>query len=307
MSDEILRTEGLTKRYKSQTALNNVNITLKQGKIYGLIGKNGAGKTTLMRMIAGLGFPDEGKLALFGKETIKDRIEEKKRIGTLIEHPALIEGMSAKENMHWACLMKGYPNYEMEGELLKRVGLQDAGKKKVRHFSLGMKQRLGIAMVLIGNPEFLMLDEPVNGLDPTGMVEIRHLIRQLNEQENKTILISSHNLPELYQTATDYIIIHEGKICEVISHEELEEYCKSYITLETTDTEHMVTVIQNCLHTKKFKVMPDRSVRLYDMLTQRQKIGQVLYDNGVVLTGFAVQQTTLEEYYIGVIGGNKNV
>lgn len=306
MSDVIIEAEGLTKSYKSQTALKNVNIKLKQGKIYGLIGKNGAGKTTLMRMIAGLGFPEEGSLSLFGKKTGRERKGEKNRIGMLIESPALIEGMNAKENMHWQCLMRGYPNYEMEEKLLNLVGLGDTGKKKVKNFSLGMKQRLGIAMVLLGNPEFLMLDEPVNGLDPTGMVEIRSLLKRLNEQEDKTILISSHNLPELYQTATDYIIIHEGEIREVISHEKLEEHCKSYISLESTDTDHMVMVLKKYLHTENFKVMPDYSVRLYDLFTEREKIGQILYQNGVVLTEFSIQQATLEEYYMHVIGGNTN-
>lgn len=306
MGNTILEIKGLTKRYKEQTALKNVSIKLEKGKIYGLIGKNGAGKTTLMRMIAGLGFQNEGTISLFGKESGQGYEKEKNRIGTLIEYPALIGNMSAKENMHWQCLMKGYPDYEMEDKLLELVGMGNAAKKKVKNFSLGMKQRLGIATVLLGNPELLILDEPINGLDPTGMKEIRELLKRLNEQEDKTILISSHNLPELYQTATDYIVIHEGEIKETISHKELDEYCKSYICLKSTDVNYLVTVLEGQLHTKDFKVMPDKSVRLYDLSVSQEKLGQLLYDNQVVVTELSVNQTNLEEYFINVIGGDTN-
>lgn len=306
MGKIIVEIKDLSKRYKSGLALNHVNLHMEKGKIYGLIGKNGAGKTTLMRMIARLGFPTEGTIEVFGKSSQKDLEESGKRIGTLIETPALAGGMSAKENMHLQCLMKGLPNYEVEDELLALVGLADTGKKKVRNFSLGMKQRLGIATTLIGNPELLMLDEPVNGLDPAGVIEIRNLIKKLREFENKTILISSHNLPELYQVATDYIIIHNGEIKEVISHEELDEKCKCYISLESTDAEHLAAVLEGKLHTENFRVMPDKSIELYDMLEEREKLGQVLYDNGVVLTKFAVSETSLEEYFMNVIGGNAN-
>lgn len=204
------------------------------------------------------------------------------------------------------CLMKGLPNYEVEEELLKLTGLSDTGKKKVKNFSLGMKQRLGIATVLIGNPELLMLDEPINGLDPAGVIEIRNLLKRLREYENKTILISSHNLPELYQVATDYIIIHEGEIKEVLSHEELEERCRCYISLESTNVNQLVTVLEGTLKTENFKVMPDNSVKLYDMLDERERVGKTLYDNRVVITKFAVEETSLEEYFMSVIGGKKN-
>lgn len=306
MGKVIVEIKNLSKRYKSGLALNHVNLHMEQGKIYGLIGKNGAGKTTLMRMIARLGFPTEGTIEIFGKSSKEDLEESGKRIGTLIETPGLTGGMSAKENMHLQCLMKGLPNYEVEDELLDLVGLADAGKKKVKNFSMGMKQRLGIATTLIGNPELLMLDEPVNGLDPAGVIEMRNLIKKLREYENKTILISSHNLPELYQVATDYIIIHNGEIKEVISHEELDERCKRYISLESTAPEHLAAVLEGKLHTENFRVMPDKSIELYDMLEEREKLGQVLYDNEVVLTKFAVSETSLEEYFMNVIGGNAN-
>lgn len=306
MSNIVLEIENLSKVYKSQPALNHVNLQLEQGRIYGLIGKNGAGKTTLMRMVAGLAFPTEGSMKLFGKSSRKELEAAGKRIGALIEAPALVAGMTAKENMHLQCLMRGFPNYEAEDEFLKLVGLNSVGKKKVRNFSLGMKQRLGIAATLMGNPELLMLDEPINGLDPQGVIEIRNLLKKLSKYENKTILISSHNLPELYQTATDYIIIHEGEIKEIISHEELDERCKSYISLESTDTNQLTRVLEEKLKTSNFKVVSDYSVKLYDLLDERERIGRVLYENGVIITKFAEVRTSLEEYFMSVIGGSED-
>ena len=272
MSKTVLETRNLTKRYKTQLALSHVDLCLKQGRIYGLIGKNGAGKTTLMRMIAGLGFPTEGSIELFGRSIQEDLAKTGKRMGALIESAGLVGGMSAKENMHLQCLMKGIPNYELEDELLDLVGLADTGRKKVKNFSLGMRQRLGIATTLIGDPDFLMLDEPINGLDPSGVIEIRNLLKKLSGYDSKTILISSHNLPELYQVATDYIIIHNGEIREILSHEELEDRCKAYITLESTDVNQLTTVLESRLHTDQFKVMPDNSVRLFDMLDERERL-----------------------------------
>lgn len=306
MSSIILETRDLSKQYKSQWALKHVNLRLQQGRIYGLIGKNGAGKTTLMRMIAGLGFPTGGSIFLFGKENRGGLEEEGKRIGSLIEEPALVAGMTAKENLHLQCLMKGIPNYEVEKELLELVGLQDTGKKKVKNFSLGMRQRLGIAATLIGNPELLMLDEPINGLDPIGVIEIRDLIKKLCAYENKTILISSHNLPELYQVATDFIIIHEGEIREILSHEELDERCKSYIALEAVDGNQLAAVLEEKLHTQNFQVMPDKSVKLFDCLDERERVGRVLHENDVIVTKMAVCGTSLEEYFMSVIGGNQD-
>lgn len=306
MDNVILETKNLSKRYKSQMALNHVNLCLRQGRIYGLIGKNGAGKTTFMRMVTGLGFPTEGTLSLFGKTSQKELGKQGKRVGSLIEHPALVNGMTAKQNMHMQRLMKGLPDAKAEDELLELVGLSDTGRKKVRNFSLGMKQRLGIAMVLLGNPELLLLDEPINGLDPAGVIEIRNLLKRLREYENKTILISSHNLPELYQVATDYIIIHNGEIKEVLKFEELEERCKQYISLESTDVNRLCTVLEEKLNTNRFQVMPDKTIRLYDMLDEKERLGQFLFDNGVVVTRLAVMETSLEEYFMGVIGGEEN-
>ncbi|MDE6320640.1 MAG: ABC transporter ATP-binding protein, partial [Lachnospiraceae bacterium] len=169
-----------------------------------------------------------------------------------------------------------------------------------------MKQRLGIAATLIGNPDLLMLDEPINGLDPAGVIEIRNLLKKLSTYENKTILISSHNLPELYQVATDFIIIHEGEIREVLSHEELDDRCKCYISLEAVNVNHLTAVLEEKLHTQNFQVMPDNSVKLFDFLDERERVGRILHENDVIITKIAVCETSLEDYFMSVIGGKKN-
>lgn len=305
MGNTVLEVENLSKRYKSQWALKNINLRLEKGRIYGLIGKNGAGKTTLMRMVTGLSFPTNGTIKLFGSDRNKS-MESLRRIGALIEYPAVTGNMTAKENLHFQCLMRGLSDFGLEDELLELTGLKDTGKKKVKNFSLGMKQRLGIAFVLLGNPELLLLDEPINALDPSGVIEIRNLLKRLMEFENKAILISSHNLPELYQTATDYIIIHNGEIKDIITHEELKEHCKSYISIKSTDINKLAMVLESKFKTNNFQVMPDKSINLYDLPGNMDAFGQVLYDSGVVVTKLAVSGTSLEEYYISVIGGNKD-
>ncbi len=212
MEKHMVQLDNVTKRYKKTTAVAQCSLNLMRGKIYGLVGKNGAGKTTIMRMIAGLCIPSEGGITVATK-----------RIGTLIEAPSLNGTMTAAENLKFYRMLCGETAESTDEELLELVGLSEVGKKKVKDFSLGMRQRLGIAVALLGNPEFVMLDEPVNGLDPVGVVEIRNLIKMLNEKQGMTILISSHNLPELYQTATDFIIIDKGRVKKEITQEELEQ------------------------------------------------------------------------------------
>ena len=231
MKQNIVSIEHISKEYKNFKALHDVSFMLEEGKIYGLIGQNGAGKTTIMRIICGFSYPTEGRISLFGKQKENELTRERRRIGCMIEQPGLIPNMTAKENLSYHRILRGIPNAEMEDELLAMVGLGETGSKKSKDFSLGMKQRLGIAIALLGNPELLILDEPINGLDPIGVVEIRELIRKLCFDRHITILISSHNLPELYHTATDYIIIHKGEVKQQITLDELEEKCKHYIKI----------------------------------------------------------------------------
>lgn len=236
MSETIVKLNQIGKTYKKHAALKNCNLELKKGKIYGLIGKNGAGKTTMMRIIAGLSAPTSGTAAVNAGNTEKELHEasalhgeeqerKKCRIGSLIEAPALNGGMTAAENLKYYRLLYGETKYQ-EKELLSLVGLEDTARKKVKDFSLGMRQRLGIAVAMLGSPEIILLDEPINGLDPIGVIEIRNLIGRMCSEFEMTVLISSHNLPELYQTATDYIIIDRGEIKKQITFTELEQESK---------------------------------------------------------------------------------
>lgn len=307
MNKYILKTNNLKKSYNGINALNDVSLTLEAGKIYGLIGQNGAGKSTFMKLVTGLSFPTSGCIELFGHVGEKELQLERKRIGAMIEYPSLVSNMTAKDNLRFHRIMKGIPNKEIEDELLELVGLSDTGKKKAKNFSLGMKQRLGIAIALIGNPELLILDEPINGLDPLGVVEIRNLLKKLCEEKQVTILISSHNLPELYQTATDYIIIHRGEIKEALTLEKLEENCKHHILINCDDPEKLASILETELKTNNFKVMPNREVKLYDYLDKKDLVANVIFENGIITTNFSTQGDTLENYFISVIGGNVNV
>lgn len=307
MSKHILRTNNLTKSYHGINALHDVSVTLEAGKIYGLIGQNGAGKTTLMRIVSGLSFPTSGSIELFGHTGEKALQTERKRLGCMIEYPSLVPNMTAKENLKLHRIMRGIPNIEIEDELLEFVGLASTGKKKAKNFSLGMKQRLGISIALLGNPELLILDEPINGLDPLGVVEIRNLLKKLCEEQQITILISSHNLPELYQTATDYIIIHKGEIKQTLTLPQLEEHCRHHLLLSCEQPEKLVSILEMKLGTSNYKVMPNKSVKLYDYLDEKERVSRVIFENGIILTNLSNEGDTLEDYFISIVGGVSNV
>jgi ABC-2 type transport system ATP-binding protein len=307
MKEYVLKANSLTKSYHGAKALNHVSMTLEAGKIYGLIGQNGAGKSTLMRIIAGHSFPTSGNIEIFGHTGEKALQLERKRIGCMIEYPSLTLNMTAKENLKLHRIMRGIPNKEIEDELLEFMGLADTKKKKAKNFSLGMKQRLGIAIALLGNPEFLILDEPINGLDPLGVVEIRKLLKKLCEERQMTILISSHNLPELYQTATDYIIIHKGEIKQTLTLEELEEGCKRHILISCDEPEKLVRVLETNLNTTNYKVMPNKDVKLFNYLSQKERVARVIFENGIMVTHLSNEGDTLEDYFVSIVGGERNV
>lgn len=307
MSKNIMKTCDLTKSFHGVPALKQVSVTLEEGKIYGLIGQNGAGKSTFMRLITGLNFPTSGSIELFGHTGERELQQERKRIGSMIEYPSLVPNMTAKENLRLHRIMRGIPNQEIEDELLELIGLSETGKKKAKNFSLGMKQRLGIAVALLGNPELLILDEPINGLDPIGVVEVRNLIKKLSEERHMTILISSHNLPELYQTATDYIIIHKGEIKQALTLEQLEECCKRHLLIKCNQPEKLVSILETELNTTHYQVMPDRTVKLYDYLEDKERVSKVLFQNGIIVTNLSSEGDTLEDYFISIVGGGNNV
>lgn len=303
MEESVFEARDLTKKYKSTLALDNINLTLRRGEIYGFIGENGAGKTTTIRLITGLSFPTEGSMTLFGKSGEKELQKQRARIGCMVETPALYKNMTAKQNLEAQRIQRGIPDRECIDKTLSLVGLSDTGRKTVRHFSLGMRQRLGIAMALLSDPEFLILDEPINGLDPSGIVEIRELMKRLNRERGITILISSHILSELYQTATRYILLHKGHVLEELTQRELDEKCKRHIAIKTNDTEKTAMVLEEKLNSANFQVMPDGTVRLYDHLDDMEGVARALSQAGLLVTGLSLAGDSLEDYFMHKIGG----
>ncbi|NBD25209.1 ATP-binding cassette domain-containing protein [Paenibacillus glycinis] len=303
MSDYVLRTARLTKRYKQQLALRDVDLAIKKGAIYGFIGQNGAGKSTLIRVAAGLAYPTSGSLELFGQAGEERLTEARRRIGTIIEGPALYPQMNAADNLEAHRLLKGIPGKACVARMLALVGLQSAGRKKVKNFSLGMKQRLGLAIALLGDPEFLILDEPINGLDPMGVVEIRELLRRLNVEHGITILISSHILSELHLLATHYGIIHKGELLEQLTVEELNARCRQFLHVKTDDPAKAASVIETELGTTEFDVMPDGVVKLYKYMDVPGKVSTALVRAGLVIEEFMPMGEDLERYFMNRIGG----
>ena len=306
MSEDVLVTRDLSKRYGEHAAVQSMSIRLQRGRVYGLIGRNGAGKTTLMRLISGLSMPSSGAIELFGSGAEAPRQQDLARIGTLIESPSLHGGMTAAQNMHLHRLQRGVPDVAVEQRLLELVGLGDTGKKKVKDFSLGMRQRLGIALALIADPELLVLDEPVNGLDPLGVVEVRRLVRELAAERGMTVLISSHNLPELFQTATHYLIVEAGEVRMTLTLEELEAQTQQYLEVAAVDTELLVTTLEQLLPDAEARVMPGGTVRLPHHADQAEQVLRLLVGAEVWPTRLAREGESLEAFFLSVVGGERS-
>lgn len=305
MSEIICQTTDLCKNYKNFHVLQNVNLSINRGEIYGLIGENGAGKSTLIRILTGLAFQSSGEVTLFGKT--ENLQYERAKIGCTVEMPALYKDMTAKQNLEIQRVQRGIPDKKCIFKTLELVGLDNTKKKKVNDFSLGMKQRLALAIALLGEPEFLILDEPVNGLDPTGIIELRELLKKLAKENHVTILISSHILSELNQLATCYGFLHHGKLLKQITATELSEECKRHIKLKTDNTKKTVTVLEEQLKIKNFSIYPDSFIRVYEKLEETHTISKTLSSNGIVVEEISVQGEELETYFENLIGGDKNV
>ena len=303
MSGCILKVNNLTKFYNNVKVLDGVSFTIEQGKIYGFIGENGAGKTTTIRILAGLSEATEGEIEILGMTERKQLEAVRRKIGTLVEKPILYDTLSAADNMNMQCILYGQKNANIGPQLLEKVGLTNVKKKKVKDFSLGMKQRLGIAMAMVQEPKLLILDEPVNGLDPMGMVDIRELLKSLNKEYGITIIISSHILTELYQLATDYIIIHKGKIVELLTLEELNDKCRKHIHIETDEALKATETIRRKLETENYKIVSENTIKLYDCIDDVKNVAKILFDGGILVTRFTVVGENLEEYYIDLLGG----
>ncbi|HDK7138425.1 TPA: ABC transporter ATP-binding protein [Clostridium botulinum] len=304
MSEYILNTTNLSKKYKKDFVVSSVNISIKRGEIYGFIGENGAGKTTFIRMITGLVAPTNGEIKLFSKEKGDELGNVRKRIGALIERPAFYPYMTAYENLEAFRIEKGIPGKECIDKILKSVGLYEDKNKKLKNFSLGMKQKLALAIALLGDPEFLILDEPINGLDPMGIKEVRELLKKLNKEKNITMLISSHILGELYQLATCYGIIHKGKLMEQITLKELDEKCKRSLSIKVDDVNKAATILETELSTNNFKVLPDGTIKLYDYVDNSRLVSSTLTKRNIIIDQIMPNESNLEEYFINLVGGD---
>ena len=301
----ILETHHLEKRYKDFKALNDFNMKLPKGAIYGLIGKNGAGKTTLIRLICGLQKPTNGTYEIYGiLNSSKEIIKSRKRMGAIIEVPSIRLEATAEDNLKEQYKIIGLPSYEGLKEILKLVGLEKTGKKKAKNFSLGMKQRLGIAITLVGNPDFLILDEPINGLDPEGIIELRELILKLNKEKGISFLISSHYLDELSKIATHYGFVKNGKIIKEISKNDLEQICQKRTEIKVSNEKECVKYLeQNKL---PYEVIAKDTINIYAKINISD-LATYLSNNNCIIKEFNEKEESLENYYINLIGGGDNV
>lgn len=300
----VLQTQLLTKAYGRMKAVDKVSMNVRKGDIYGFIGRNGAGKTTFMRLVAGLAAPDSGHLQLFGESGL-DQAGIRRRIGTLIENPGLYQGMTARDNLEVLRLQYGIPDRELPDRMLAQVGLEDTGKKKVRKFSMGMKQRLGIAIALLHGPDFLILDEPINGLDPAGIREVRELLVKLNREKGITILVSSHILGELEKVATCYGIIRDGKLVEELDAGELARKNRRCHKLVTQDVEVAVRILEDQLHIQDYDVPRPGVLRVFEYLEDTARVNRVLAAGGVAIQESFLTGVDLEAYFMERMGGQE--
>ena len=300
----VIEAASLTKKYKNFKALDDLNLHVPVGSIYGLIGKNGAGKTTLIRLICGLQKVDTGEYYIYGiKNTDKEILNVRSRIGAIVETPAIYENLSARDNIIEELTLLGSPTFDDVDELLKLVGLSDVGAKKAGKFSLGMRQRLGIAIALAGNPDILILDEPINGLDPEGIIDIRELILKLNKEKNITILISSHYLDELSKIATHYGFVDKGKMKKEISKDELINKMKHRIVLKVNDTKKFIPYLDSQNIT--YEIENDKTINIFSNI----KIPKLISDlskNNLEVIDVLEKSETLENYFLNLIGGDDN-
>ena len=307
MAEVIIDVQNLTKQYMKQKAVDNASFQIREGMICGLIGPNGAGKTTIMKVLGGLVVPTEGSISIYGGKTDPELAKARTRMSFMIETPYAKERMTARENLEKQRLQKGIPDKKRIDEVLELVGLTNTGKKQVKAFSLGMRQRLGIANALLTKPEIMVLDEPVNGLDPEGIVEIRELLLKLNREEHITIVISSHILSELSLLCTDYLFINHGQIIQSVSSAELRSICREYYRISTDNNALAVAVLGEKLGLTQFEVDKDGTIRLYEQLDNIRDISKTLFENGVIPTVLYINEANLEQYYMNMVGGEENV
>ena len=305
MSEYLLCTRGLTKRFGHHNAVDHVDLHIQKGAIYGFIGKKGAGKRNRLKMISGLSTPTEGEIEIFGYKG-RELEQMRSRIGCLIEAPGLYENMTAYENLKTKCLFCGIHKKGYIEDILDTVGLGDTGKKQTKHFSLGMKQRLGIGLALVGEPDLLVLDEPINGLDPQGIAEVRDTLHRLQQERNMTILISSHILEELSKIATDYGIIHDGTLLQELTKEELMRRCSERIEITLDMPERAIPVLDRLGFTQ-YQVTDKIHIQVYERLNESAGLNMELTKAGIPVRGITITSEELESYYLNLTGGASNV
>lgn len=300
----VLQTKNLCKYYHHFKALNGLNMNVPQGSIYGFVGKNGAGKTTLIRLICGLQSVTSGEFSLYGKKNADSSINQsRRRMGAVVETPSIYLNMTAEDNLKMQYQILGMPDYKDIPEVLSLVGLENTGRKKAKNFSLGMRQRLGIAIALAGNPDFLVLDEPINGLDPQGIIEMRELILKLNREKKITVLISSHILDELSRLATHYGFIDGGRIVKEISAEELEKSCRKCMRVIVSDTKILIRILDRL--GLEYSIIDEKKADIYGNISVTRLIN-LLSDENCEVINLTEHDESLESYFMNLVGGAKN-
>ncbi|WP_052676022.1 ABC transporter ATP-binding protein [Paenibacillus sp. IHBB 10380] len=303
LNTTIFEAKGLTKQYGSSFALQDINMTIQPGDIYGFIGENGAGKTTLMKIIGGLVHPTSGKISLLGKGEKNKLNCARRQVGFLIEMPALYPNLNAEENLTFYCRIYGIEDKNRIADVLQAVSLSDVGKKNTSDYSLGMRQRLGLAIALLNNPKFLVLDEPINGLDPSGIVEVRKILENLANERGVSILISSHILSELQLLATKFGFIHKGRLIKEISADELLESAETRICIRTPDSAATVQILKNELNMELIHITEAGEIQIPKESTNLEKLMTVLLKQGIEIEGINLSTPNLENYYMDLIGG----
>lgn len=301
----LVKTKNLTKQYGKTTALDHVDITIRRGDIYGLVGNNGAGKTTLLKILTGIITATGGEFTLLAAEKESDCRKVRSKIGAIIENPGFYPKMSVKDNLEYYRIQRGIPGKNAVEKVLDEVNLKYAAGKKFDSLSMGMKQRLGLALALMGEPEFLILDEPINGLDPAGIIEIRNLLLKLNQEKGITILISSHILTELQNIATKYGFLSKGMLIEEISAEELKKKCRNYLEIKVTDAAKYTALLEKELNCTNYKVLDGNCIHIPDEVEQITDYSALAVQNGMGLLSFEMKEINLENYYMNLIGKEK--
>jgi ABC-2 type transport system ATP-binding protein len=298
MNEYVIETKQVTKTYGSFVALDHVNLHVRKQSIYGLVGDNGAGKSTLLKLLAGHRFATKGEIQLFGEYGEKELESSRKKIGCMIEQPGFFPNMTVEQTLKYYCIQKGIPNIEKVVELLKLTGIAEKRTSKCKNLSLGQKQRLGLAIALMGEPQLLILDEPINGLDPSGIIEFRNLLHRLNEEKNITILLSSHILSELQQIASVYGFLSNGILIEEITSQALQDKCSDCIEIKVSDVEKYSVLLEKDFPKESFKVLQDNTIRIYKPQKQTEEYSRLALVNGIYITGMQTIQTSLEDYYM---------